>query len=108
MVTSADHSIARSRPADVVALSSLDGMDLQSRGPVISLIGGLLSACLLLASCGDSSSNHRSGPRYVALGDSTVAGAGISASAGPCQRSDHNYAALLARQLKAISFHDAS
>ncbi|MCW2750396.1 MAG: hypothetical protein JWR83_1506 [Aeromicrobium sp.] len=71
------------------------------------LVGVVLSA-YALASCGGSGSPTPQGTRYVALGDSFVAGAGIDRSTGACLRSDHNYAALLAASLKVENFADAS
>lgn len=46
--------------------------------------------------------------RYVALGDSFVAGPGIGATSGTCLRSDRNFPSLVARTLKVAEFTDAS
>lgn len=63
----------------------------------------------LLSSCQGSEPPRRDTvTRYVALGDSTVSGPGINVSSGPCQRSDHNYASLLADALKIGDFVDSS
>ncbi len=46
--------------------------------------------------------------KYVALGDSFVAGGGIATTTTACQRSNRNYPALLAKDLNADSFVDVS
>lgn len=63
-------------------------------------------ALVVLNACGESASH--AGLKYVALGDSYVAGAGIATSTTECQRSDHNYPSLLAAELKAKTFVDVS
>ncbi|AXT86219.1 hypothetical protein C6I20_14195 [Aeromicrobium sp. A1-2] len=73
----------------------------------IAVLTALLVA-MALASCRDSGPGTTKETRYVALGDSVVAGAGIARSSGPCQRSDHNYPSLLAKDLEVDTFVDQS
>jgi lysophospholipase L1-like esterase len=63
---------------------------------------------LLLGACGGSDDRPATGPRYVALGDSAVAGAGIGRTSPPCFNSDRGYAALVADRLGVEDFVDAS
>ncbi len=77
-------------------------------------LGALLAAVLLvgaLSACSDSDnpeSSEAGGPRYVALGDSMTAGAGIGRTAPPCYRSHDNYPSLIADELGVDNFVDAS
>lgn len=78
------------------------------RLPVRAVLVGVV-AVLVLASCSDSEPPERGHViRYVALGDSTVAGPGINVSSGPCLRSDHNYPSMLADSLKIGDLVDSS
>lgn len=77
---------------------------LRVRMLIIAVLG-----LVVLSSCTDSEPPERSNViRYVALGDSTVAGPGINVSSGPCLRSDHNYPSLLAESLKIGDMVDNS
>ncbi|MBA4606866.1 MULTISPECIES: SGNH/GDSL hydrolase family protein [Aeromicrobium] len=77
---------------------------------VLTLTAGLVAA--LPASAADRSPSWHhpsSGERYVALGDSFVAGPGIpTQQPGGCARSDHNFPSLVAAEIGAKSFTDAS
>lgn len=64
-------------------------------------------AALVLGACGGSQKAPTT--RYVALGDSAVAGAGIDRSPpAVCRRSDHNYPSLLAKTYDVDEFVDRS
>jgi lysophospholipase L1-like esterase len=76
------------------------------RGAAV-LVVSVLSA-VALSACGGSDGEHKSGPRYVALGDSAVSGAGIGRTAPPCYNSRRGYAALVARETGVDNFVDAS
>ena len=77
-------------------------------------VGALLATVLFvgaLSACSDSEtpkSSEASGPRYVALGDSMTAGAGIGRTSPPCYRSSANYPSLIADELGVRNFADAS
>lgn len=71
------------------------------------LIGAVLCA-VALSACGGSDGEKKDGPRYVALGDSAVAGAGIGRTTPPCHTSSRNYAALVAKDVGVDDFVDAS
>ncbi len=84
----------------------------------------IAATALVLSSCGNPAPATSSAPtpvpataptptpepdfKYVALGDSFVAGGGIATTTTACQRSDHNYPALLAKSLDVDSFVDVS
>ncbi len=72
----------------------------------------LLPILLLLvaaAGCGSNHDQKKTGPKYVALGDSYTAGPGIAPFGDrPCGRSKVNYPTLLADALKASGFADRS
>ncbi len=83
-------------------------MLLSRRRARFPLLGVVVSA-LVLAGCQGSEPAPEGGPRYVALGDSAVAGAGINRSVEkPCLRSDHNYPSLVADALDVGDFVDVS
>lgn len=70
------------------------------------MLAGLAAAAMLLTGCsGPSTEKHRA---YVALGDSYVAGGGIPTTTTACLRSDHDYPALLAKELGVLSLIDVS
>lgn len=84
-------------------------------GPAAVVVCGALVAAVGLAQLGDGGPDLSTAPRgpYVALGDSYTSGPKIPARTGRpagCARSDHNYPALVARQLKlkAADFRDMS
>ena len=83
-------------------------MALPLRRGIVTLIAVGLTTLLLTSCGGPDEEKPKAGPRYVALGDSSVAGAGIGLTAPPCYNSDRNYAALIADQLDIDSFKDAS
>lgn len=67
-----------------------------------------LLASAALAGCGGGGQDS-AGAAYAALGDSASSGAGIAPIADDdCQRSEVNFAALVARTLDYASFEDAS
>ncbi|MFE1835654.1 SGNH/GDSL hydrolase family protein [Streptomyces sviceus] len=78
------------------------------------LVGGaLIAAAVIRQPDGDSTSTDLPRGPYVALGDSYTAGPGIPEETGSpagCDRSDHNYPALVAHRLglKAGDFRDVS
>lgn len=63
-------------------------------------------AVSVVGACGESAPEV--GLKYVALGDSYVAGGGIATTTTECLRSDHDYPALLAAELQAAKFVDVS
>ena len=78
-------------------------------------VGALLATVLsfaTLSACSSSTPDPRpsepSGPRYVALGDSMTAGAGIGSTSAPCYRSRANFPSLIADELGVKNFVDAS
>lgn len=66
----------------------------------------ITAAAIVLSACGGPAPDP--GITYVALGDSFVAGGGITTTSTACQRSNHNYPALLAKDLDVGSFVDVS
>lgn len=73
------------------------------------LVVALLAGAMALAGCQGSDEKPDNTIRYVALGDSAVAGAGIKQSDDePCLRSDHNYPSLVADALDVGDFVDVS
>ncbi|MFN8193531.1 MAG: SGNH/GDSL hydrolase family protein [Nocardioidaceae bacterium] len=82
----------------------------------LRLVAGLLGVTLLVGGCSSSAGSSGSARPareldYVALGDSFTAGpllAPYADSAGGCLRSAANYPSLLADELGATSFEDAS
>jgi lysophospholipase L1-like esterase len=82
-------------------------MALPLRRGMIALVATMLST-VVLTSCGSSDGSGAAGTRYVALGDSAVAGAGIGLTSAPCHRSKRNYPSLLAGELPVDQFVDAS
>jgi hypothetical protein len=75
------------------------------RAPVLLLV---MVLALVAAGCG-SHDEKRTGPRYVALGDSYTAGPGIPPIADrTCGRSKANYPSLLAKAMKISNFVDQS
>lgn len=72
-------------------------------------VAAALSAMIAVSGCQGSKTPTDDGIRYVALGDSAVAGAGITTSdEKPCLRSDRNYPSLVADQLGVGDFVDVS
>ena len=90
-----------------MALVILFRMILPLRRGLVALVVASLTT-VLLASCGPDDEEPKTGPKYVALGDSAVAGAGIGHTSPPCYNSDRNYAALIADELGVDNFEDAS
>lgn len=76
----------------------------------LALLAGLATA--LPASAGERSHpwhHPTSGEKYVAMGDSFVAGPGIPEQVpGGCARSDHNFPSLVAAEIGAKTFTDVS
>lgn len=60
------------------------------------------------ATSGNSTPGSKGPVHYVALGDSFVAGPGIGATTGTCQRSTRNFPSIVAKRLNVASFTDAS
>lgn len=89
-----------------------------TRGGLVGLLAGILScaaigAGLIIASSGDSLAVLKPTGPYVAMGDSYTAGPRIPQQVGTpagCQRSDHDYPALVARDLglTGADFRDVS
>ena len=72
--------------------------------------GAVLASGMLLAAAGPAAASG-GGEHYVALGDSYTAGPLIPHQTGHpalCLRSDHNYPSLVADEIDAASFTDAS
>ncbi|GAA2797358.1 SGNH/GDSL hydrolase family protein [Kitasatospora paracochleata] len=70
--------------------------------------GALLAAALTAAGSPAQAASPTTG-KYVALGDSYAAGAGVPhSSAGLCLRSDHNYGHLVAAALGSNSYTDVT
>ena len=76
----------------------------------LTLTAGLVAALPASAADRTPAWHHpATGERYVALGDSFVAGPGIPVQQpGGCARSDHNFPSLVAAEIGAKSFTDAS
>ncbi|GGV16507.1 lipase [Kitasatospora herbaricolor] len=75
---------------------------------LVSLLVTSLTLVLTLALT-TSDASAATGSRYVALGDSYAAGAGVPGqSAGLCLRSDHNYGQLVAAALHSTSYTDVT
>ncbi|MBH1934636.1 SGNH/GDSL hydrolase family protein [Streptomyces sp. AV19] len=81
-----------------------------TRGWRSALTGGaLLSTALAPWAVPAHAADAPVGGRYVALGDSYAAGAGIPAqSGGLCLRSDHNYGRLVAAALRSAAHQDVT
>lgn len=74
-----------------------------------ALVAAVIAVASTLTACGGSDEKPDNAIRYVALGDSAVAGAGIKQSdQEPCLRSDHNYPSLVADALGVGDFVDVS
>lgn len=71
----------------------------------VLLVGVVVAMFCALSACSGSDPKPMN---YVALGDSFVAGGGITTTSTVCLRSDHNYPALLAKELAGNSFVDRS